>query len=101
MIAQVRTLPGPDTQPSAEQAEAGRKVAQEACDRQRAVDGCEGVVVLGSPGAPSLALTFWRDEAAMKAGASAQAEEISAAQQANPAMPHIPEPEVLEVLAGA
>jgi hypothetical protein len=101
MIAQVRTLPATDTQPTADQVEAGRKAGQEACTRQRAIDGCEGVVVLGNRGVPSLALTFWRDEAAMKAGAADQADEIASAQQANPAMPHIPEPDVLEVIAGA
>ncbi len=98
MIAQV-WRPSPRDMP--EQQEQARKFAEDAVVKQRAIDGCEGIYILRAPGGVLLALTLWRDEAAMKAGAVRQAANIAAAQQQVNSSIHVGEPEVYEVVASA
>jgi hypothetical protein len=74
---------------------------QDVAKRQRDVDGCEGIYIVGNSSAGDiLAVTLWRDEAAMRAGAGYQEEEIASAKQANQAM-DVPAPTIYEVLAHA
>ncbi len=98
MIAQV-WRPSPRDMP--EQQEQARKLAEDAAAKQRAIDGCEAIYILRAPGGVFLALTLWRDEAAMKAGAGQQAGNIAAAQQQIDSSIHVGEPEVYEVVASA
>ncbi len=100
-VAQVFRLPSVNAPANAEQVKAARKLAQDALDRQQAIDGCAGCAVLGNGGVASMAFTFWRDEDAMKAAADHQAGERAQAQQADPSLPPVPEPDVLEVIASA
>jgi len=81
MIAQVFRLPGPP--PGAQPPEDGPMNLPDVVKRQRAVDGCEGIYIMGSPstGDGMLAITWWRDEAAMKAGAWYQEDEIASAKR--------------------
>jgi quinol monooxygenase YgiN len=99
-IAQVFRLPAVGTQLTGEQQEEMHKVAQDALDRQRAVDGCVGALIVGGEGEALMAVNFWRDEAALQAATAQQAAEIAAARQANPQL-QINDPEILEVFASA
>ena len=100
MIAQVFRIPGPP--PGAQPPDQGPVNLEEVVKRQRAVDGCEGIFIMGEPstGEGLLAVTLWRDEAAMKDGAAYQEDEINSAKQANPVM-DVPAPTVYQVLAHA
>lgn len=93
MIAQVFRLPA-----YAEGTETPQ-VAQDAAKRQRDVEGCEGIFIMRNRASQDmLAVTLWRDEAAMKAGAGYQQEEIGEAQKLNPSM-QVPSPQIYEVVA--
>ena len=73
MIAEVRTIRGPAAQgePS--------ELAQRAMKETRAADGCEGLYVLtDSRGGDGIAITVWRDEAAMNAMRAKEDEHIRA-----------------------
>ena len=103
MIAQVWKTGG--TAPPAGDREAFRANAQKILEKQRAVDGCEGVYVLAQPGGGGgLAFTLWRDEASMKAAANQQAADIENARKdaesASGTM-EISEPTVYEVIGSA
>ena len=98
MIAQV-WRPSPRDMP--EHREQARTFAEDAAVKQRGIDGCEGIYILRAPGGVFLALTLWRDESAMKAGAAQQAANIAAAQQHIDSSLHVGEPEVYEVVANA
>jgi len=100
MIAQVFRVPGPP--PGVQPPEQGPIDLQDVAKRQRDVEGCEGIYIMGSPSAGDglLAITLWRDEAAMKAGTGHQEEEIASAKQANPSM-DVPAPTIYQVLAHA
>ena len=96
MIAQVFRLP-PPPQGTPE----NRQIAQDAAKRQRDVEGCEGIVIMSHRATgENLAVTLWRDEAAMNAGAGYQQDEISDAKKLNPSM-KVPTPEIYEVVAHA
>jgi hypothetical protein len=75
--------------------------AQEIAEKQRAVDGCEGIVMLADPASgEGVAFTLWRDEVAMKAAAAQQEEDIAAAKKVSSSV-QVSAPKVYEVLARA
>jgi hypothetical protein len=96
MIAQVFRIPAPP-----QGAPVDQQIAVDAAKRQRDIEGCEGIVILSHRGTgENLAVTLWRDEAAMKAGSGYQQEEISDAKKLNPSM-QVPSPELYDVMAQA
>jgi hypothetical protein len=100
MIAQVFRM-GPPPAGAQQGSEEAQQFAQDAAKRQRDVDGCEGIFMMSDPSTgEGLAVTLWRDEAAMKAAAAYQEEEISSAKKLNPSMV-VPAPTVYEVFAHA
>ena len=101
MIAQVFQMPPPRAELQEADVEEATRFAQDAAKRQRDVDGCEGIFMMANPSTgEGLAVTLWRDEAAMKAAASFQEEEIASAKAQNPGM-DVPAPTVYEVFAHA
>jgi len=97
MIAQVFTT----TAEASPQSEDMQKWVQEIAEKQRAVDGCEGIYILGNPtGNDTLSFVIWRDEAAMKAASDQQAEDINEAKQQNRATV-VDAPKVYAVVASA
>ena len=72
---------------------------EEVAKRQMAVDGCEGVYIFGDPATgENISFTLWRDEAAMKAAAAYQEEEIANAKNATPAV-QVGAPKIYQLLA--
>ncbi|HET6873398.1 MAG TPA: hypothetical protein VFH70_01375 [Acidimicrobiales bacterium] len=99
MIAQVFRLPSPPQ--GVEGSPDTQQFAQDAAKRQRDVEGCEGILIMASRATgETLAVTLWRDEAAMKAGSGYQSEEIEEARRRNEAI-QVPSPELYEVFAHA
>jgi len=101
MIAQVFQMPPPQAELQQAEVEEATRWAQGAAKRQRDVDGCEGIFMMANPATgEGLAVTLWRDEAAMKAAAGFQDEEIARA-KAQPGGVEVPAPTVYEVFAHA
>jgi hypothetical protein len=72
---------------------------EELVKRQVAVDGCEGLYCFGDPATgEGISFTLWRDEAAMKAAAAYQEEEIANAKNATPAV-QVGAPKIYQLLA--
>lgn len=93
-IGQVITTTGND--PSRPQEER-QKVAQAVLDRLRANDGCEGAYIFGDPSTgETISFNLWRDEAALKAAAEHQAQEMAAARAEGI---EISEPKVFQLIA--
>lgn len=76
----VRVPPQPPMTP--QQQELSHKKSQEAIQRSQGVDGWEGTVILASAGVPKLALSFWRDNAALEANLRANPDAIARSQKA-------------------
>ncbi len=99
MIAQVFRFPSPPQ--GVEGSPETQQFAQDAAKRQRDVEGCEGIFMMANRSSgETLAVTLWRDEAAMRAGTGYQSDEIAEAKKLNPDM-QVPTPEVYEVFARA
>lgn len=99
MIAQVFRMPSPPQ--GVEGSPETQQFAQDAAKRQRDVEGCEGIFIMANRATgETLAVTLWRDEAAMQAGSGYQSDEIAEAKKLNASM-QVPSPEVYEVFANA
>jgi heme-degrading monooxygenase HmoA len=99
MIAQVFRMSGPP--PGAQPSEEMQGIVRDTAKRQGDVEGCEGILMMRNPATgENLHVTLWRDEAAMKAGARYQDEEIANAKKRNPSM-EVPAPTIFEVFAHA
>jgi hypothetical protein len=93
-IAQVFTTAGANEGPVAEPG-----WLEEVVKRQVALDGCEGLYIFGDPATgEGVSFTLWRDEAAMKAAAAYQEEEIANAKNATPAV-QVSAPKIYQLLA--